>query len=54
MWGESYPAHIGAVQVLSREDPDAIEVLVDQLQHLVVKGGGLGAGNSFRACHLTA
>ena len=52
-WGrESYPAHIGAVKVLSGEDPDAIEVLVDQLQHLIVEGWRLGAGYSLRAGHL--
>ena len=49
---ESYPAHVGAVQVLSREDPDPIEVLIDQLQHLIVEGGRLGAGYSLRAGHL--
>ena len=43
---ESYPAYVSAIQVLSREDPDTIEVLIDQLQHLVIKAGHrLGAGD---------
>ena len=50
---ESYPAYVGAVQVLSGEDPDPVEVLVDQLQHLVVKGGWLGAGDGLWAGNLS-
>merc|ERR1719458_245850 len=47
-----HPAYVGAVQVLSREDPDAVEVLVDQLQHLIVEGGRLGAGYGLWAGNL--
>merc|ERR550532_2402317 len=46
-------SYVGAVQVLSGEDPDPVEVLVDQLQHLVVKGGWLGAGDGLWAGNLS-
>ena len=51
--GASYPAHVCAVQVLPREDSDSVEVLVDQLKHLVVKGGRLGAGHCLWARHFS-
>ena len=51
--GASYPAHVCAVQVLPREYSDSVEVLVDQLKHLVVKGGRLGAGHCLWARHFS-